>query len=147
MEAAQLSLTFTMPPPPAQDTPAPLWTSFRINPESRYADDAQDAATLAEICAVELKMYLTALRVFEEAERAGRNPLRRRAEAFTDKQRKQLQEYITEARQMADWMRAECADAFGEEDAATLYEYARRCAEEATSEEGTREAEQSAFSF
>jgi hypothetical protein len=131
--------------PPGDAPPPPDYSAFTINPESNYAYDDQHAETLAELCATELKGYLGSVRVLEIALRLGRNPLVRNARPFTEKQTGQLREDIEQARGMAAWMLSECEDAFGEEGAATLQEYARACVDAALGEdveEETREPEQ-----
>ncbi len=137
------------PPRGGEEPPAPDYSAFTINPESNYAYDDQHAPTLAELCATELKGYLGSVRVLEIAQRLGRNPLDRKARPFTDKQAEQLREAIEEARSMAAWMLSECADAFGEEGADTLHEYARRCVEDELGgedvDEPTGEPEQAAL--
>lgn len=110
-----------------QEPEPPDYSSFAINLESRYADDEQEADALAEICAVELKGYLFSARLLEIAHKAGRNPLYANAREFTEKQLKELAEAIREARSMADWMLSECQDAFGEQDAERLRQYAQAC--------------------
>lgn len=120
----------------------PDFSTFTINPESSYAAVEQEAATLAGICATELKGYLFAARLLELAEQAGRNPLRRDARAFTPKQLQELRAAIREARAMADWMLSECQDAFGMQDAERLRVYAQACVDAATGEDAPNEPQQ-----
>jgi hypothetical protein len=105
----------------------PDFDAFTVNPESHYADDEQEADALAAQCAVELKGYLFSAAMLELAAGKGKNPLIMNARAFTPKQLDELQKAVKEARGMAEWMLAECVDAFGEQDALRLYEYAQGC--------------------
>lgn len=133
-----------------QEPPPPDFAAFAVNPESRYAADEQEAEALAAICAAELKGYLFAARVLGIAVKAGRNPLYTNSQPFTEKQTKELTEATREAESFAVWMLSECADAFGEEDARRLHEYARACVDAAFPDrvpEATREAEQGALTF
>jgi hypothetical protein len=130
---------------------APDWTTFAINPESRYAQDDQEPDALAQICATELKGYLFSARLLRVALKAGRNPLYKGARTFTEKQTRELAEDARQAEDFAGWMREQCADAFGEEAAERLYEYARACVEQAVPDEvpedSTREPPQTALTF
>jgi hypothetical protein len=125
-----------------QEPEPPDFQTFTINLESRYAADEQEADALAAICATELKGYLFSARLLEIAHKAGRNPLYRNAREFTENQLKELAEAIREARSMADWMLSECQNAFGEEDAERLRQYAQACVDSVIGDEAPTDPEQ-----
>jgi hypothetical protein len=102
----------------------PDWSSFTINEDSRYAEDDQDAAALAQTSATELAGYLFSARLMEIAEREGRNPLVRGGRAYTPKQLDELKEGISDALNMVELMLDECARAFGDEAAELIRSYA-----------------------